>query len=364
MRAIQASPDPLVLTRERGHVVVEASDAFLALIGRDREESLGRSASELGLEPLLDAAAGGDAREIAFHLPGREPLTLRVSSVAFDHGGERYLVTVARDVTQELRLAEALRRSEERFRGMFERAQEGLFRTDLDGRIVAANPALARIAGYRDVADLLRRAPNVRDICPDPERGAELLRALEASGHVEGFEVELRRADGTTAWLSLNVHTVPDEHGRTVAREGSVVDVTAAKLLELERTRLAAEIVRALEAERAAIAEGRPRRSRPEDDRRRPAPGDAPGRARGHRARARPRPAEPGRPHRDRPASGGSSSTSTPPSSSRVASRRPSATWCARRTSGPSRSSCATRSSGSRRRRSRSCSTASPERPW
>jgi signal transduction histidine kinase len=72
---------------------------------------------------------------------------------------------------------------------------------------------------------------------------------------VEGFEVQLRRADGTDVWLSLNVHSVLDDHGRIVAREGSVVDLTAAKLLELERTRLATEIVRALEAERAAIAE-------------------------------------------------------------------------------------------------------------
>jgi len=261
MRALQASPDPIVLTRLPDHVVVDASDAFLALVGRAREWILGRPASELGLGPILggphgDAPEGSrPPREVAFHRAGREPLTLRVSSVAFDHEGERYVLTVARDVTEEVRLAHELRRSEERFRGMFERAQEGLFRTDLDGRILAANPALARIAGYGSVAELLRRAPHVRDICPDPARRAELLREVEARGRVEGFEVQLHRADGTSAWVSLAVHTVRDEHGRVVAREGSVVDVTAAKLLELERTRLASEIVRALEAERAAIAE-------------------------------------------------------------------------------------------------------------
>lgn len=158
-------------------------------------------------------------------------------------------------MTEEARLARELRRSEERFRGLFERAQEGLFRTDLDGRIVAANPAVARIAGYRSVQELLQRAPNVRNICRDPARRAELLRMPEARGSVEGFEVDLVRPDGSSAWISLNIHPILDEHGRTVAREGSVVDITAAKLLELERTRLASEIVRALEAERARVAE-------------------------------------------------------------------------------------------------------------
>ncbi len=261
IRALQASPDPVLLTRLPDHVVLDASDALLALTGHGREEVLGRPAGELGLEPILGGASGGSAedprpaREISFHLPGREPLTLRVSSVSFEHEGDRYALTVARDVTEEVRLARELRRSEERYRGIFTRAQEGLFRTDLDGRIVAANLALARIAGYGSVEELLRRAPNVRDICPDPARRAALLQELERRGSVEGFEVELRRADGSSAWISLSVHSVQDEHGRTVAREGSVVDITAVKLLALERTRLASEIVRALEAERAAIAE-------------------------------------------------------------------------------------------------------------
>lgn len=261
IRALQASSDPVVLTRLPDHVVIDASDALLALAGRTRDEVLGRPAGELGLEPILGRSLGGapegphPPREIPFHLPGRDPLTLRVSSVSFEHEGERYALTVARDVTEEIRLARELRRSEERFRGIFTRAQEGLFRTDLDGRIVTANLAFARIAGYESVEELLRRASNVRDICPEPARRAALLQELERRGSVEGFEVHLRRADGSPVWISLSVHGVQDEHGQTVAREGSVVDITAAKLLAFERTRLASEIVRALEAERAAIAE-------------------------------------------------------------------------------------------------------------
>lgn len=94
----------------------------------------------------------------------------------------------------------------------------------------------------------------IRHICPDPERRG-LLHRLVARGPVEGFEVRVRRPDGVQPWLSLSVHQVWDERGRVIGLEGTVVDITDRKLLELERTRLAAEIVRALEAERAATAE-------------------------------------------------------------------------------------------------------------
>lgn len=258
MRALRASPDPILLTRLPDHVVVEASDSLLALAGRARDDVVGRPAARADLAGLLAAALRPGEHlvpwDVTVHRPGSEPAVLRISSVAFDHEGERYLLTIARDVTEEVRLARELRRSEERFRGIFERAQEGLFRTDLDGRILAANPAFARIAGYASVEELLTRAPHVRDICPDPERRG-LLHRLAARGPVEGFEVRIRRPDGVQPWLSLSVHQVRDERGRVMGLEGMVVDVTDRKVLELERTRLAAEIVRALEAERAAIAE-------------------------------------------------------------------------------------------------------------
>ncbi|HWO71203.1 MAG TPA: PAS domain S-box protein [Actinomycetota bacterium] len=259
MRALRASPDLILLTRLPEDEVVEASDSLLALLGRARDEVVHHSAGETGLTALRGevptSARPGDPREVVLDRASGDRIVLRISSVSFDHEGARYVLTIGRDVTEEVRLSRELRRSEERFRGIFERAREGLFRTDLDGNIVAANPALARIAGYASVEELLARAPNVRDICPDPDRRALLLRELAARGAVEDFEVRLRRPDGGQPWLSLSVHEVRDGAGRLLAREGFAMDVTDRKVLELERTRLASEIVRALEAERATIAE-------------------------------------------------------------------------------------------------------------
>ncbi len=45
-------------------------------------------------------------------------------------------------------LYQGLRRAEEKYRGIFENIMEGIFQTTPEGRIIAANPALARMLGY------------------------------------------------------------------------------------------------------------------------------------------------------------------------------------------------------------------------
>jgi PAS domain-containing protein len=48
---------------------------------------------------------------------------------------------------QRRRAQEALREAEEKYRGIFENAVEGIFQTSTDGRMVTANPMMARIFG-------------------------------------------------------------------------------------------------------------------------------------------------------------------------------------------------------------------------
>jgi PAS domain S-box-containing protein len=42
---------------------------------------------------------------------------------------------------------DGLRRSEENYRGIYENALEGMWRVSHDGRVLSANPAMARILG-------------------------------------------------------------------------------------------------------------------------------------------------------------------------------------------------------------------------
>ncbi len=62
----------------------------------------------------------------------------------------------------------ALRKSEERYRDLFENAGEGIFQSTPEGRYLSANPALARIHGFESPEELIRNCTDIsREIYAD-----------------------------------------------------------------------------------------------------------------------------------------------------------------------------------------------------
>ncbi|HEU0198969.1 MAG TPA: PAS domain S-box protein, partial [Burkholderiaceae bacterium] len=142
------------------------------------------------------------------------------------------------------------RAAEEKYRGIFENAVEGIFQTTPDGRILTGNPAMARMLGYPDTASLL--AVNVVELYVNPEDRKRWQDALERDGAVRDFEVQLRRRDGTLVWLSNSSRVVRDAGGRLLYYEGTLEDVTerkrahanAQRLIREEAARQQAEVAR------------------------------------------------------------------------------------------------------------------------
>ena len=66
----------------------------------------------------------------------------------------------------------------------------------------------------------------------DPESRAEAARIEKEEGVLRGFEFQAYRKDGTKIWLSGNRHSVRNEAGVELYREGSVEDITERKRTE------------------------------------------------------------------------------------------------------------------------------------
>jgi PAS domain-containing protein len=58
---------------------------------------------------------------------------------------------------------EALRESEKKFRELFERVPVGLFQSSIDGRLLDANPEMARVFGYESPAAMFADGARVCD---------------------------------------------------------------------------------------------------------------------------------------------------------------------------------------------------------
>lgn len=126
----------------------------------------------------------------------------------------------------------ALRQAEWKYRSIVEQVVEGVFQSTLDGRFLAANPALAQMFGYASPQELLAEVTDIEtQVFVRPHRRQELRRLLEEFGVVRDFQYEARRRGGGTFWISANVRAVRDEAGNTVYF-GTAEDISDRKRAE------------------------------------------------------------------------------------------------------------------------------------
>jgi len=113
------------------------------------------------------------------------------------------------DITERKQAEEALRKSEERWRSVFENSAIGVALTDLNGRFLATNSAYQKMLGY--TAEELRKLTFL-DITHEDYRESnwDLITEL-LEGKREQFQVEkqYQRKDGSLIWVKNNVSLVP-----------------------------------------------------------------------------------------------------------------------------------------------------------
>ena len=126
----------------------------------------------------------------------------------------------------------ALLEAEAKYRSIFENAVEGIFQIALDGHIIAANQTVARMLGYDSPKELIAEVTDIRQLYIDLNRRDELIHLMQTKGVVTGFEVQIRRKDGSVIWTSASTQVSRDESGRIVGFVGMGIDITEHKQAE------------------------------------------------------------------------------------------------------------------------------------
>ena len=113
------------------------------------------------------------------------------------------------NATERKRTEEALRKSEERWRSVFENSAIGVALTDLNGHFLATNPTYQKMLGYTEEEF---QTVSFLEITHEDYREANwaLVREL-LEGKREQFQIEkqYRRKDGSLIWVRNNVSLVP-----------------------------------------------------------------------------------------------------------------------------------------------------------
>jgi len=197
------------------------------------------------ITPIVKAAnanAAGYFGTEAVSLERHSPTDLRQLATSFN--------VMAREIRsayrQQLQALITARQAEADFRGIFENATEGIYRSTREGQLLRANPALVELSGYHSEAALLAAMTDIAaEWYVEPGRHDAFLELIEEHGRVTNFVSEIyRHKKQDRIWISENARAVRTTEGTLLYIEGTVVDIT-------ERKKAEAATYRAVAAESA-----------------------------------------------------------------------------------------------------------------
>ncbi|SDK75630.1 PAS domain S-box-containing protein/diguanylate cyclase (GGDEF) domain-containing protein [Maridesulfovibrio ferrireducens] len=176
------------------------------------------------------ARMGYEAGAVDFLTQPIDPPTLR-SKVGIFLQLKRQKDLLEREIAQRIKTEKALRVAKEKYRNIFVRAVEGIFRSTLDGEFVEVNPALARILGFDSPEEALTKGCGYERFA-EPDERFRYIEFLKRDKYLNDYEIQIKRKDGTLVWISESSRLF-EEDGEFYI-EGVVEDVTQRKICELD----------------------------------------------------------------------------------------------------------------------------------
>jgi PAS domain S-box-containing protein len=242
-RLFNLSPDLLCVVGFDGRFR-DVNPAWERVLGHARGELLGRSFME-----FVHAEDGNRTdTELERNRQGAETRSFE-NRYRHRDGGWRWLswsssvdpvrgvvYGLARDVTREKEVAEALRKSEKRYRTLVESARDAILALGPGGEILSANRAFEDITGWEKEGWLGRSYEDLLH-ADDRSLGRELLGKLERDEEMPVFEVRVMAKDGKEIPVEVK-GTAIEEEGKERKALLIARDVRARKALDARLRRI------------------------------------------------------------------------------------------------------------------------------
>ena len=232
----RTTPDGKILMANPALVSMLGYTSFEELKKRDlKKEGFEQSYSrELFIEPIEKY---GEIRGVEFLWKRKDGKEIWVSesarAIRNSKGETLYYEGTIENITERKQAEEALQRSEEKYRSIFESAIVGIYQTTTEGRYLSANPTHARILGYESPEDLMECVSDLnRSFYVEPGRREEFTRLTQEQGAVNNFESQVYRKDGSIIWISETARSIRNVNNQLVGFEGVTINISEQKQAE------------------------------------------------------------------------------------------------------------------------------------
>ncbi|MDQ3041055.1 MAG: PAS domain S-box protein [Acidobacteriota bacterium] len=248
---IEGTPDTVFVKNLDGRYLMMNS-AGAGFLGKTPEEFIGRTDAEI--YPVETAKQFAEAdRQVT---DSGETRTFEGIATAADGSLHTYLVTkaayrnqpgeiigligISHDITERKRAEEALKDSEERYRNLFENANDLIYVRDVEGNYLSINKATERVLGYTREEALKINAQQI--VVPEHMDRVRKMYADEIAGASQtAHEFDCITKQGKKVTLEINSSAIY-KNGVPVAVQGIARDITERKQTEQAIQRSEAEM--------------------------------------------------------------------------------------------------------------------------
>ena len=263
-------PD-IIFVKDDSHRWVILNDASCNLLGHPRDQLIGKTdydfhpkeQAEIYWEKdneVLYTESSNINEEIITDSHGDLRTILTKKSVFKDEIGNKFIVGIAHDITEQKRAEHALADSERRLADIIEFLPDSTWVIDIEGRVVAWNRAIEKMTGIKK-EEILGKGDYEYSIPFYGERRPTLIDLiLKRNQEYEKRYLSIRETDGELAasvsfspsfrtggtYLEGKAAKLYDAEGNIVGAIEAVRDITIMKQAEIERERLISELQEAL----------------------------------------------------------------------------------------------------------------------
>lgn len=236
LRTLFEAMDDVILVFDRAGCCIKVAptktDKFFetpeVILGKRVHDILPRDTADLQLHCIQQALATKATQSVEYSLAlatGEYWFSANVAPLS-----EETVIWVARDITGRKQAEAALRRSELKYRHLYENSQVGIFRTRAeDGLILDANPCSLQMIGFSDAQEVIGKR-SILDFYVNWSDREWVLQQVRLYGACNHYEVQFRRSDGQLRWGLCSVQLNREEK----CLDAVITDISDRKRLEEE----------------------------------------------------------------------------------------------------------------------------------
>ena len=156
-------------------------------------------------------------------------IPVEISNHLFEINGKKFAHGVVRDISDRKKAEKALKKSEMKYKKIFDTVQDVFFQTDTKGNITEISPSIERYSGYKQ-EELIGKPVEMFYYNLDDRKS--FLKEFEEKGEVVDYELKFKTKNEDLIYSSINAQLLLDSKNKPIGIEGTLRDVTDRKKVE------------------------------------------------------------------------------------------------------------------------------------